>query len=71
MTIRQKTEFRKFSLITGKLERSDGSCEYSQGNSKVLVSVFGPIEVKTKFEKLDKATIEVVFKPKNGQISKK
>eukprot|EP01080_Neovahlkampfia_damariscottae_P009431 gene9431-1637_t len=71
MTIRQKTEFRNFSVTTGFLERSDGSCEFSQGKSKVVVSVYGPIEVKTKFEKLDKATIEVVFKPKNSQLTSK
>jgi exosome complex component RRP46 len=71
MTIRNKTEFRKSSVTLGFLDRSDGSCEYSQGDSKVVVAVYGPMEVKPKFEKTDKATIEVVFKPKSGLNSPK
>jgi exosome complex component RRP46 len=71
MTIRNKTEFRKSSVTLGFLDRSDGSCEYSQGDSKVIVCIYGPMEVKTKFEKTDKATVEVVYKPKSGMTTPK
>ena len=37
------------------------------GKSTVIVAVYGPMEVKTsRKENIEKATIEVVWKPRNG-----
>lgn len=36
------------------------------GDSSVMVGVYGPADVKQNKEILDRATIEVIFKPKIG-----
>jgi len=36
------------------------------GNTNVICSVYGPKEVKARNEKMDEATIEVIFKPQTG-----
>ncbi|KAJ3024166.1 Exosome component 5 [Thoreauomyces humboldtii] len=58
---------RPFHCSAALLSRSDGSVRFKSGSSAVLCSVFGPIEVKIRDEKLDKATVEVVFKCASGQ----
>jgi len=39
---------------------------YSQGQTSVLAAVYGPTEVRVAREQADRATVEVVFKPKVG-----
>ncbi len=48
------------------LSRSDGSAMLSQGDTSVLVAVYGPAEVKVARELIDRATLEIIFKPKIG-----
>ncbi|XP_065832480.1 exosome complex component RRP46-like [Oscarella lobularis] len=48
------------------LSRADGSARFSHGSTSVLAAVYGPAEVKQSKEKLNRATIDVVFKPKSG-----
>ncbi|KAK0049186.1 exosome complex component RRP46 [Biomphalaria pfeifferi] len=50
----------------GCLTRSDGSVSFSQGDTTVLAVSYGPAEVRINQEQYDKATVEVVYKPKVG-----
>ncbi|KAJ1554041.1 Exosome component 5, partial [Nowakowskiella sp. JEL0078] len=51
----------------GVLNRADGSAKFAFEKSSVLCSVFGPTEVKLREEKLDKATLSVIWRPAIGQ----
>jgi exosome complex component RRP41 len=42
---RRAPELRHIKIKMGLFARSDGSCYYEQGNTKVLVAVYGPREV--------------------------
>ena len=48
------------------LSRPDGSASFSQGDSSVLAAVYGPAEVKINKELIDRATVDVIYKPKIG-----
>ncbi len=48
------------------LTRSDGSALFNHGDTSVLVAVYGPTEVRISKAIIDKATIEVIYKPKVG-----
>lgn len=48
------------------LNRADGSARFTFGKTSVLCGVYGPVEVKIRDEFLDRATIEVNFKPHIG-----
>ncbi|KAI9099431.1 ribosomal protein S5 domain 2-type protein [Phlyctochytrium arcticum] len=63
---KSSNEMRPFYCSSGLLSRSDGSVRFKSGDTAVLSSIYGPMEVKIKDEKLDKATIEVIFKPAAG-----
>ena len=39
---------------------------FFEGNTSVMVGVYGPAEVRLNKEIVDKATVEVVFRPKTG-----
>ena len=54
------------SCVLGELTQADGSASLTQGNTSVLAAVYGPCEVKMSKEILDKATVEVICKPKAG-----
>ncbi|KAL8575777.1 hypothetical protein ACOMHN_004964 [Nucella lapillus] len=54
------------SCVLGELSQADGSVSLTHGSTSVLVAVYGPVEVRISKELLDKATVEVVFKPKAG-----
>ena len=49
------------------LSKADGSVFYTQGETAVLVGVFGPVQVMMKNERIEGATIEVTYKSKSGQ----
>ncbi|KAL1460850.1 hypothetical protein WDU94_012790, partial [Cyamophila willieti] len=48
------------------LSRSDGSVILSHGNTVVIASMYGPVEAKIQKTLIDKASVEVVFRPKTG-----
>ncbi|KAH9504039.1 Exosome component 5 [Bulinus truncatus] len=50
----------------GCLTRQDGSVSLSQGDTTVLAVTYGPAEVRINQELYDRATIELVYKPKVG-----
>ncbi|GAB0093695.1 Rrp46 [Sergentomyia squamirostris] len=49
------------------LSRSDGSALFAQGETVVIASVHGPVEVKMQNLQYDKASVEVYFKSIGGQ----
>ncbi|RHZ75784.1 hypothetical protein Glove_209g143 [Diversispora epigaea] len=59
---RKFTEIRPISIEQNYVNK-DGSALFKFGDSAVLCSINGPTEVKVRDEKLDKATIDVLFKP--------
>lgn len=60
------SKLRQLSSTLGDLSRPDGDATVSQGDTCVTSAVYGPGEVKVTKELLDKATIDVVYKPKSG-----
>ncbi|KAL7975760.1 hypothetical protein Chor_010482 [Crotalus horridus] len=57
---------RRMVCEQGPLSRPDGSVSWMQGDTSVLVGVYGPTEVKVSKEIYDKATLEVLLRPKVG-----
>jgi exosome complex component RRP46 len=59
---------RKVSVDMSTLNNADGSCCVEQGDTKVLVAVYGPLEVsRRKDELLDKATVKLQFTRQSGR----
>jgi ribonuclease PH len=52
-------QMRNFNVEFGLLKNADGSALVSLCDSKILVSVHGPIAAKSKQELIDRAGIEV------------
>ncbi|XP_038623534.1 exosome complex component RRP46 [Tachyglossus aculeatus] len=48
------------------LSQPDGSASFLQGDTSVLAGVYGPADVKASKEIFNKATLEVILKPKVG-----
>ncbi|KAK9760020.1 exosome non-catalytic core subunit rrp46 [Basidiobolus ranarum] len=63
---RKSDEIRPLYCSQGLLNRADGSARFEHGKSAVLCGIHGPMEVKINQEQLDKATLEVVFRPMVG-----
>jgi exosome complex component RRP46 len=61
---RKNNQMRTIKSEINILNRADGSVRHSQGDSEVIVAIFGPKEVQVNKEFPDKATIQVIFKPK-------
>ncbi|XP_043918676.1 exosome complex component RRP46 isoform X1 [Protopterus annectens] len=57
---------RPFGCEQNLLSRPDGSASFFQGDTTVLAAVYGPADVKVSKEIFDKATVEVILKPKVG-----
>ncbi|XP_047536863.1 exosome complex component RRP46 isoform X2 [Vanessa atalanta] len=51
------------------LSKSDGSAILAQGETVVLVSVNGPLDIKSTSQSIEKATLEVLFCTKGGKPS--
>ncbi|KAF7721995.1 Exosome component 5 [Apophysomyces ossiformis] len=71
MTIRpdrraENTQLRALAASQNVLNRADGSAKFDMGETSVLVSVVGPVDVSHRDEKLDEATVEVVVRPAAG-----
>ncbi|CAK1547485.1 unnamed protein product [Leptosia nina] len=49
------------------LNKSDGSAILAQGETVVLVSVNGPLDIKSTSQNMEKATLEVIFSSKGGK----
>lgn len=62
----KNVQLRSMTSEMSSLSRSDGSALLNQGDTSVLVAVYGPAEVKVMKELIDRATVEVVYKPKVG-----
>ncbi|XP_064408756.1 exosome complex component RRP46 [Latimeria chalumnae] len=60
---------RPFGCEQNLLSRPDGSATFVQGDTTVLAGVYGPAEVKFSKEIYDKATVEVILKPKVGMAA--
>ncbi|KAL0248570.1 hypothetical protein GEMRC1_003806 [Eukaryota sp. GEM-RC1] len=59
---RRPTEVRSISYLLGSVSNADGSCTFSQGNTKLIVSIFGPKETSRKRDVLhDTVNVRVEF----------
>nr|GLL38086.1 exosome complex exonuclease RRP46 homolog [Ipomoea trifida]GMD44229.1 exosome complex exonuclease RRP46 homolog [Ipomoea batatas] len=67
---RTANQLRPLACSRGVLNRAHGSASWSQGDTKVLAAVYGPKAGTKKNENPEKACIEVIWKPKTGQIGK-
>lgn len=57
---------RSVTSELGSLTQPDGSASFSQGDTTALAAVYGPADVKISKELIDRATVEVIYKPKVG-----
>jgi ribonuclease PH len=64
---RLPNQLRAMEAQLGLLTNADGSAKYKQGESSVLAAVYGPAEVKPREELGDRATVNVVFKKREGK----
>jgi len=67
---RTPNQLRPLACSRSILNRAHGSANWSQGETKVLAAVYGPKAGTKKNENPEKACIEVIWKPKTGQIGK-
>ncbi|WCJ42253.1 hypothetical protein M5689_023073 [Euphorbia peplus] len=67
---RTPNQLRPLACSRNVLHRAHGSASWCQGDTKVLAAVYGPKAGTKKNENPEKACIEVVWKPKTGQIGK-
>uniref|UniRef100_A0A0D6R8A7 Exoribonuclease phosphorolytic domain-containing protein n=1 Tax=Araucaria cunninghamii TaxID=56994 RepID=A0A0D6R8A7_ARACU len=69
---RSANEVRSLSCSRGLLQRAHGSARWSQDNTIVLAGVYGPKGGGGfgKKENPERATLEVIWKPKTGQAGK-
>ncbi|XP_055847839.1 exosome complex component RRP46 [Episyrphus balteatus] len=57
---------RPINCELNPLTGADGSALHSQGETSVLASMYGPIEARTQHAKIEKANVEVIYRPKAG-----
>lgn len=67
---RKRNQLRPLICSRSILNRAHGSASWSQGDTKVIAAVYGPKAGTRKNENPEKACIEVIWKPKTGQIGK-
>ncbi|ESR63923.1 hypothetical protein CICLE_v10009310mg [Citrus x clementina] len=67
---RNPNQLRPLACSCSILHRAHGSASWSQGDTKVLAAVYGPKAGTKKNENPEKASIEVIWKPRTGQIGK-
>jgi exosome complex component RRP46 len=65
---RTPNQLRPLACTRNVLNRAHGSASWCQGDTKVLAAVYGPKAGTKKNENPEKACIEVIWKPKTGQI---
>ncbi|KAH9799605.1 exosome complex exonuclease RRP46-like [Citrus sinensis] len=66
---RNPNQLRPLACSCSILHRAHGSASWSQGDTKVLAAVYGPKAGTKKNENPEKASIEVIWKPRTGQIA--
>ncbi|KAL3632884.1 exosome non-catalytic core subunit rrp46 [Castilleja foliolosa] len=67
---RGANQLRPIDCSRNVLSRAHGSASCSHGETRVLASVYGPKAGTKKNENPEKASIEVIWKPKTGQSGK-
>ncbi|KAJ3678727.1 hypothetical protein LUZ60_002530 [Juncus effusus] len=67
---RKANQLRPLGCSRNLLHRPHGSARWSQGDTIVLAAVYGPKAGTKKGENPEKASFEVIWKPKTGQIGK-
>ncbi|XP_027366162.1 exosome complex exonuclease RRP46 homolog [Abrus precatorius] len=67
---RTPNQLRPLACSRSILDRAHGSASWAQGETKVLAAVYGPKAGTKKNENPEKASIEVIWKPKTGHIGK-
>lgn len=55
-----------FNCMIGCLKSTDGSAQFSQKKTTVLAGAYGPADCKESRQDVDKAVVEVNFRPKLG-----
>jgi exosome complex component RRP46 len=60
---------RPMSCEQHNLCQPDGSASFHQGRTSMMAAIYGPTEVRMARERADRATLEVVYKPKVGAAS--
>ncbi|KAI7833806.1 ribosomal protein S5 domain 2-type protein [Kickxella alabastrina] len=60
---RESSQIRALNCVLGPLNRVDGSAQFTSGNTSLICGIYGPIDVKVFDEKLDRAHLEVKFRP--------
>ncbi|KAL2337698.1 hypothetical protein Fmac_012144 [Flemingia macrophylla] len=65
---RTANQVRPLACSSSILHRAHGSASWTQGETKVLAAVYGPKAGTKKNENPEKASIEIIWKPKTGQI---
>lgn len=58
------------TVALSNLSRPDGSAVYSFGNTVIQCNIYGPGEVNQSKEKVDKTTVEVVFKKRIKPVNR-
>ncbi|XP_063705424.1 exosome complex component RRP46 [Culicoides brevitarsis] len=59
-------QLREMKAELGLLTKSDGSAMFAQGKTTVLANVNGPVEVSLQNMNIEKAFVEVYYRPKSG-----
>ncbi|XP_020578128.1 exosome complex exonuclease RRP46 homolog isoform X2 [Phalaenopsis equestris] len=67
---RTMNQLRPLTCSRNLLSRAHGSARWSQGDTIVLAAVFGPKAGTKKGENPEKASIEVIWKPKTSVIGR-
>ncbi|XP_043692938.1 exosome complex exonuclease RRP46 homolog isoform X1 [Telopea speciosissima] len=67
---RTRNQLRPLACSRNILNRAHGSARWSQGDTIVLAAVYGPKTGTRKNENPEKASIEVIWKPRTGQVGK-
>ncbi|XP_067616746.1 exosome complex component RRP46 [Eurosta solidaginis] len=66
ITISEDIKLRPINCELNPLTRSDGSALFTQGDTCVLASMLGPIEVRSQNLNIEKAHVECIYRPKAG-----
>ena len=64
---RTAQQMRPLKCDCSVLARSDGSARFSVGNTAVLAAVYGPADVDSRRELVDRAAVSVTVRPVTGQ----
>eukprot|EP01115_Flamella_aegyptia_P011244 TRINITY_DN51_c0_g1_i1.p1 TRINITY_DN51_c0_g1~~TRINITY_DN51_c0_g1_i1.p1 ORF type:complete len:62 (-),score=9.98 TRINITY_DN51_c0_g1_i1:142-327(-) len=54
---------REVEAEVGFLKRADGSCKWTQGDTIIVVGIYGPVEVPRHQELIDKSFIDISVRP--------